>query len=150
MLTSNVGNRKCVLFDNTKPVRFLTEEPPAVNEGDSDTQRRTVIDAWNHGDFLCRNYILNSLEDVLYSVYYSIKTAKEFWNSLENKYKTEDSGVKKFIIEKFLDYKMIDAKSVMNHVQEVQIIIHDLLEEGMEIDEPFQVTTIIEKLPSMW
>ncbi|KZV17034.1 hypothetical protein F511_34284 [Dorcoceras hygrometricum] len=130
--------------------RFLTKEPPVVTEGDTDTQRRTAVDAWNHSDFLCRNYILNSLDDVLYGVYCSVKTAKELWNSLEKKYKTEDAGVKKFVVGKFLDYKMVDAKSVMSQVQEIQIIIHDLLAEGMEINEPFQVATIIEKLSQMW
>ncbi|KZV52611.1 hypothetical protein F511_07004 [Dorcoceras hygrometricum] len=130
--------------------RFLTEEPPVVTEGDTDTQRRTAVDAWNHSDFLCRNYILNSLDDVLYGVYCFVKTAKELWNSLEKKYKTEDAGVKKFIVGKFLDYKMVDAKTVMSQVQEIQIIIHDLIAEGMEINEPFQVAAIIEKLPQMW
>ncbi|KZV58547.1 hypothetical protein F511_12374 [Dorcoceras hygrometricum] len=129
---------------------FLTEEPPVVTEGDTDTQRTTAVDAWNHNDFLCRNYILNSLDDVLYGVYCSVKTAKELWNSLEKKYKTEDAGVKKFIVGKFLDYKMVDAKTVMSQVQEIQIIIHDLIAEGMEINEPFQVAAIIEKLPQMW
>ncbi|KZV32544.1 hypothetical protein F511_15692 [Dorcoceras hygrometricum] len=114
--------------------RFLTEEPPVVTVGDSDTQRRTVVHAWNHNDFLCRKYILNSLDDVLYNVYCSVKTAKELWNSLGN----------------FLNYKMVDTKSVMNQVQEIQIIIHNLLAEGMEINEPLQVATIIEKLPPMW
>ncbi|KZV53837.1 hypothetical protein F511_00103 [Dorcoceras hygrometricum] len=130
--------------------RFLTEEPPVVTEGDTDTQKRTAVDAWNHNDFLCRKYILNSLDDVLYGVYCSVKTAKELWNSLEKKYKTEDAGVKKFVVGKFLDYKMVDAKSVMSQVQEIQIIIHDLLAEGMKINEPFQVAAIIEKLPQMW
>ncbi|KZV14567.1 hypothetical protein F511_41967 [Dorcoceras hygrometricum] len=115
--------------------RFLTKEPPVVTEGDTDTQRRTAVDAWNHNDFLCRNYILNSLDDVLYGVYCSVKTAKELWNSLEKKYKTEDAGVKKFVVGKFLDYKMVDAKSVMSQVQEIQIIIHDLIAEGMEIND---------------
>ncbi|KZV31197.1 hypothetical protein F511_25170 [Dorcoceras hygrometricum] len=86
----------------------------------------------------------------MYSVYCSIKTAKELWNSLENKYKTEDAGVKKFIVGKFLDYKMVGAKSVMSQVQEIQIIIHDLLTEVMEINEQFQVAEIIEKFPPMW
>ncbi|KZV37141.1 hypothetical protein F511_15061 [Dorcoceras hygrometricum] len=130
--------------------RFLIEEPPVVTEGDTDTQRRTAVDAWNHSDFLCRNYILNSLDDVLYGVYCSVKTAKELWNSLEKKYKTEDAGVTKFIVGKFLDYKMVDAKTVMSQVQEIQIIIHDLIAEGMEINEPFQVAAIIEKLSQMW
>ncbi|XP_073124067.1 uncharacterized protein [Henckelia pumila] len=130
--------------------RFFKEDPPIVVEGDSDTERRTVVDAWNHNDFLCRNYIFNGLDDTLYSVYSSVKTAKELWDSLEKKYKTEDAGIKKFVVGKFLDFKMIDSKTVMSQVQEIQIILHDLLAEGMEINESFQVASIIEKLPLLW
>ncbi|XP_073138139.1 uncharacterized protein [Henckelia pumila] len=130
--------------------RFLKKDPPVVVDGDSDTQRRTAVDAWNHNDFLCRNYILNGLDDTLYSVYSSVKTAKELWDSLEKKYKTEDAGIKKFVVGKFLDFKMVDSKTVMSQVQEIQIILHDLLAEGMEINEPFQVASIIEKLPPLW
>ncbi|KZV25894.1 hypothetical protein F511_30733 [Dorcoceras hygrometricum] len=128
--------------------RFLTEKTHVVTEVDSDTQRRTAVDAWNHNNFLCRNYILNSLDGVLYGGYYYVKTAKELWNSLEKNYKTQDVGVKKFFVGKFLDYKMVDAKSVMSQVQEIQIIIHDLLAEGMD-NEPFEVAAIIKKLPPM-
>ncbi|XP_073122037.1 uncharacterized protein [Henckelia pumila] len=138
--------------------RFLKEDPPIVVDGDSDTQRRTAVDAWNHSDFLCRHYILNGLDDTLYSVYSSVKTAKKLWNSLEKKYKTEDAGIKKFVVGKFLDFKMmirievsqVDSKTVMSQMQEIQIILHDLLAEGMEINEPFQVASIIEKLPPLW
>ncbi|KAL0413201.1 UNVERIFIED_CONTAM: hypothetical protein Sradi_1521800 [Sesamum radiatum] len=59
------------------------------------------MDAWVHGDFLCRNYILNGLSDTLYNVYSSAKTAKALWESLEKKYKTKDAGLKKFIVESF-------------------------------------------------
>ncbi|XP_073153577.1 uncharacterized protein [Henckelia pumila] len=38
----------------------------------------------------------------------------------------------------------------MSQVQEIQIILHDLLAEGMEVNEPFQVASIIEKLPPQW
>ncbi|KAL0381628.1 UNVERIFIED_CONTAM: hypothetical protein Sangu_0227100 [Sesamum angustifolium] len=55
--------------------RFLSEEVP-VNEGETDTQKRAVMDAWGHGDFLCRNYILNGLSDTLYNVYSSAMTAR--------------------------------------------------------------------------
>ncbi|XP_073138758.1 uncharacterized protein [Henckelia pumila] len=111
---------------------------------------KTTVYAWNHNNFLCKNYILNGLDDTLYSVYSSIKTAKELWDSLEKKYKTEDACIKKFVVGKFLDFKMIDSKTVMSQVQEIQIILHDLLAEGMEINEPFQVAFIIGKLPPLW
>ncbi|XP_075473941.1 uncharacterized protein LOC142504998 [Primulina tabacum] len=129
---------------------FLTESPPVISEGDTDSQQRTDVDAWNHIDFLCKDYILNGLDDMLYNVYCSVKRSKELWDSLEKKYKSEDAGVKKFVVGRFLDFKMVDTKSVISQVQEIQIIIHDLLAEGMEINELFQVAAITEKFPSMW
>ncbi|KAL0431970.1 UNVERIFIED_CONTAM: hypothetical protein Sradi_0823000 [Sesamum radiatum] len=108
------------------------------------------MDAWVYGDFLCRNYILNSLSDTLYNVYSSAKTARALWESLEKKYKTEDAGLKKFIVGKFLKFKMVDSKTVMNQVQEFQMILHDLHAEGMTLSESFQVAAMIEKLPPLW
>ncbi|KAH0655528.1 hypothetical protein KY285_030410 [Solanum tuberosum] len=88
--------------------------------------------------------------DDLYNVYSNVKTSKELWDALEKKYKTEDAGMKKFIVAKFLDYKMIDSKTVVTQVQELQVIIHDLLAEGLVVNDAFQVAAIIEKLPPLW
>ncbi|XP_070031624.1 uncharacterized protein [Nicotiana tomentosiformis] len=79
-----------------------------------------------------------------------MKTSRELWNTLEKKYKTEDAGLKKFVAAKFLDFKMVDGKFVITQVQELQVIVHDLLAEGMVINEAFQVTAFIEKLPPLW
>ena len=67
--------------------RFLQEDPP---------ESRT--DAWTQCDFICRNYILNGLDDSLYNVYSPITTAKKLWASLDKKYKIEDVGTKKFVV----------------------------------------------------
>ncbi|KAL0399698.1 UNVERIFIED_CONTAM: hypothetical protein Sradi_2313100 [Sesamum radiatum] len=75
---------------------------------------------------------------------------KSSWESLEKKYKTEDAGLKKFIVGKFLEFKMVDSKTVMNQVQEFQMILHDLHAEGMTLSESFQVAAMIEKLPPLW
>ena len=58
--------------------------------------------------------------------------------------------MKKFIVAKFLDFKMIDSKTVVTQVQELQVIIHDLLAEGLIVNDAFQVAAIIEKLPPLW
>ncbi|XP_075112358.1 uncharacterized protein LOC142182206 [Nicotiana tabacum] len=79
-----------------------------------------------------------------------METSKELWNALEKKYKTEDAGLKQFVAAKFLDFKMVDSKSVITQVQELQVIVHDLLAEGMVINEAFQVAAFIEKLPPLW
>ena len=124
--------------------RFLIEEPPKLSEGETDMQVANVVDAWKHSDFLCRNYVMNGLDDSLYNVYYAIKTAKEIWESLDRKYKTEDARVKKFMVGRFLDFKMVDSKTVISQVQEIQVILHEIQAEGMVLSETFQVAAIID------
>ncbi|KAK6131280.1 hypothetical protein DH2020_034976 [Rehmannia glutinosa] len=130
--------------------RFLKEDTLAVGDEESDNERRIAVDVWHNSDFLCRNYVLNGLDDTLYNVYSSFKTSKELWDSLEKKYKIEDAGAKKFVVSKFLDYKMVDIETVISQVQEIKIILHDLVSEGMILSESFQVAAIIEKLPPSW
>ncbi|KAK3020415.1 hypothetical protein RJ639_045720 [Escallonia herrerae] len=76
--------------------------------------------------------------------------AKALWESLERKYKTEDAGSKKFVVGKFLDFKMVTSKTEISQVQEFQLILHDIHAEGMVIGESFQVAALIEKLPPTW
>ncbi|KAJ9543827.1 hypothetical protein OSB04_023534 [Centaurea solstitialis] len=130
--------------------RFLTEVPPQVAEGESDVQSVSAVEAWKHSEFLCRNYVLNGLADALYNVYCKVSTAKELWESLDRKYKTEDVGTKKHVVARFLEFKMIDSKTVMSQIQDLQVMIHDVLAEGMTVSETFQVAAMIEKLPPGW
>ena len=127
--------------------RFLNEDGPKLDVAETDKEKLAAVDAWNHSDFLCRNYVLNGLENTLYNVYSSLKMAKELWDSLDKKYKTEDAGLKKFIVGKFLDFKMVDSKTVLSQVQELQVVMHDIHAEGMTLSETFQVAAFIEKLP---
>ena len=94
--------------------------------------------------------MLGGMIDSLYNVYSSKITTKDLWESLEHKYKTEDAGAKKWIVGRFLDYKVVDSKTVVSQVQELQMIIHDSHSEGMVINESFRVAAVIEKLPPGW
>ncbi|GKD47910.1 pol polyprotein, partial [Tanacetum coccineum] len=105
-------------------------------EGQSSNQQAVqVVEAWKHSEFLCRNYVLNGLVDSLYNVYCKTTTAKELWLSLERKYKTEDAGSKKFMVARFLDYKMVDSKSVISQVQDLQVLLHNIHAEGMTLKD---------------
>lgn len=44
---------------------------------------------------MCKNYILNSFENILYDLYKSIDNSKTIWKSLDWKYKDEDDDLKK-------------------------------------------------------
>ncbi|KAB2631113.1 hypothetical protein D8674_008632 [Pyrus ussuriensis x Pyrus communis] len=111
--------------------KFLTEDAPVSG---TTVEEVATVDAWNHSVFLCKNYILNALDNALYNVYSPIKSAKALWNSLDKKYKTEDA----------------DSKKVINQVHELQLILHEIHAEGMSLSETFQVTAVIEKLPPTW
>ena len=45
---------------------------------------------------------------------------------------------------------MVDSRTVISQVQEIQVILHEIQAEGMILSETFQVTAIIEKLPLGW
>ena len=130
--------------------RFLQEDAPALKENKTNRQVVSAVEARKHVDFLCRNYFLNGLENTLYNVYCAFNTVRELWESLDKKYKTEDVGLKKFVVGKFLDYKIFDTKTVISQVQDLQVIWHDIHAEGMSLSESFQVAAIIEKLPPLW
>ncbi|GJT15804.1 hypothetical protein Tco_0874510 [Tanacetum coccineum] len=136
---------------NLNLTRFLNEIAPQVEppmEGQpSNAHVVQAVEAWTHSDFLYHNYVLNGLVDSLYNVYCKTTTAKELWESLERKYKTKDAGTKKFVVARFLDYKMDDSKTVITQVQYLHVLLHDIHAEGMTLSETFQVAAIIEKLP---
>nr|GEX50534.1 hypothetical protein [Tanacetum cinerariifolium] len=76
--------------------RFLKETVPQVEpptEGQSsNAQAVQAVEAWKHSDFLCHNNVLN-----------------------------EDVGTKKFVVARFLDYKMVDSKNVISQFQDLQV-----------------------------
>ena len=62
----------------------------------------------------------------------------------------EDANTKKFVVDKFLDFVMVDSQTVISQVQNFQIILHDIHSEGMSLSESFQVAALVEKLPPAW
>ena len=57
--------------------RFLIKDAPKLKEDERNIQVISVVDAWKHSDFLCRNYVMNALTNFLYYGYSNKKTTKE-------------------------------------------------------------------------
>ena len=74
--------------------RFLQEDALALKENETDRQVVAAVEAWKHADFLCCNYHLNGLDNILHNVYCAFNTARELWESLDKKYKTEMRGLR--------------------------------------------------------
>src|SRR3954469_3458558 len=115
-----------------------------------DLQLRKEIALWQENDYLCKHHILNSLADDLYDYYSNHKTAKQVWEALQKKYDTEEAGAKKYAVSRYLNYKMVDENSVEAQSHELQKIAHEIITEGMPLDEQFQIAVIIDKLSPGW
>ncbi|XP_024042241.1 uncharacterized protein LOC127899364 [Citrus sinensis] len=101
-------------------------------------------------ELMCRGHILNTLSDRLYDLYNSMTSPVDIWNALEYKYKTEKEGTDKFLVSKYFDFIMVDTKSILDQIHELQIIVAKLRELKVEISKSFQVGAIIAKLPQSW
>ena len=127
-----------VLFDDCVPADMA--EPACFSS--------TLI--YEKDNRICHGHILHYLSNYLFDIYRSYKSAKEIWEALKKKYSIEDAGTKKYVVGRFLDYKMSDDKPIMEQVHEYQNIVLEILAEGMVIDDTFQAATLIEKLPPSW
>ncbi|RVW93366.1 Retrovirus-related Pol polyprotein from transposon TNT 1-94 [Vitis vinifera] len=101
-------------------------------------------------ELICRGHILNALSDRLYDLYTNTNSAREIWEALENKYKAEEEGTKKFLISQYMDFKFFDEKPLLPQIHELQVIVNKLKVLKIELPEAFQVGAIVAKLPSSW
>ena len=108
--------------------KFLIEIIPKSSENKFDC---TIY------DFMCKNYILNSLDNTLHDMYSLIKSAKVLWKTLHKQYKVENVGTKKFIAKQFLNSKIVDSMIEINQVKEFKLILHNIHVEGIYVNESF-------------
>lgn len=74
------GNRRCFSIWLLWIWKVLIEVAPEALEGVLDAQTFTTVEAWNHSDLFCRNYILNALNDSLvYCAYKTAKPLRDLW-----------------------------------------------------------------------
>ncbi|GAV57803.1 LOW QUALITY PROTEIN: PC4 domain-containing protein/UBN2_2 domain-containing protein, partial [Cephalotus follicularis] len=105
---------------------------------------------WINDDYICHHNIMSCLSDHLY-VQYSKKTksAKELWE-LKLVYFYEEFGTKRSQVKKYIEFQMVDHRSVTEQVQELNRIADFVVAAGMLFEENFHVNTIISKLSPSW
>jgi hypothetical protein len=67
---------------------------------------------FNVDDYLFRGAIISVLVDNLVDTYLQRKTGKDIWEALEAQYGASDAGGELYVMEQFLDYKMVEDHSV--------------------------------------
>nr|GEY64542.1 hypothetical protein [Tanacetum cinerariifolium] len=124
---------------------YYVLEGPSIGGLSEEEQRKRDQD-----ETLCKGYILSTLTDRLYDLYTPMTSAREIWNSLEEKYTAEKEGANKFITFKFFEFAMVDNVSILDQVHEFLILVSKFKNLNIEISEKLLVGAIITKLPSSW
>jgi hypothetical protein len=68
-------------------------------------------------------------------------------HSMLIKYLLEDTTSKKFLASKFMNYRMVDARSIVEQINEILHVLSQFGQHNMKMDEEIAVSSIIDKLP---
>ncbi|KAD4888352.1 hypothetical protein E3N88_20425 [Mikania micrantha] len=137
------------LLTTLKVVYVLSTPIPEILE-DGNLEQIRKRSKWENDNYICLGHILNGMCDALFDIYQNVETAKVLWDTLEAKYMAEDSSSKKFLVSNFINYKMVDSRSVMEQYNKLLRILGQFTQHDMKMDKSIQVSSIIDKLPPSW
>jgi hypothetical protein len=92
---------------------------------------------WDEASEACLSRLLNVLSNRLFDVYSSFTSAKGLWTELENEFSEVDNGNESFTTENYLNYKMAEGRSVMEQLQEIQLLVRNLVQYGCVLPDSF-------------
>jgi hypothetical protein len=99
--------------------------------------------------FFC-GVVVGALVESLQDMYFHYKTVKEICDTLNTEYGGSYAGTELYIIEQYHDYQMVDGKSVVIQVHEIQCMVKELTLIKIVIPDEFVAGGIIAKLPPSW
>jgi len=111
--------KKMHLLLTTLKVVFVLSTPYPIETKNEILEQARRRSKFENDDYICWGHILNSMSDALFDVYQGMELAKELWEALENKYMTEDTSSKNFLIGQFNNYKMVGGRSVLDQLYEI-------------------------------
>ncbi|KAK4383081.1 hypothetical protein Sango_2811900 [Sesamum angolense] len=142
------------------------DDPPEITPQTTEasiaivTTSQTVTDSSRREDELkvkyendnktVRGHLLNHTTNTLFDLFVNHKSARTIWNTLESRYGGDDAGRKKYVIGKWLQFQIVDGKSILDQVHEYENLVADVLSEDMKMCEILQANVLLEKFPPSW
>ena len=98
--------------------------------------------------------VISVLGEKLVDSYVRLPTGKELWDALEAQYGVSDADSELYAMEQFLDYRMVEDRSVVEQTHEIHTLAKDLKNYSKEspcvLPDKFMAGGIISKLPPPW
>ncbi|KAL0367431.1 UNVERIFIED_CONTAM: hypothetical protein Sradi_3633200 [Sesamum radiatum] len=97
-----------------------------------------------------KGHLLNHMNNTLFDLFINQKSAKEIWNTLETRYRGDDAGRKKYVVGKWLQFRMTNDKQIIDQVHEYENLVANVLSEGMKMCDTLQANVLLEKFSPSW
>jgi hypothetical protein len=98
--------------------------------------------------------VISVLGENLVDSYIRLPTGKALWDALEAQYRVSDAGSELYMMEQFLEYRMVEDRSVVDQAHEIHTLAKDLKNCSKEspcvLPNKFVAGGIISKLPPSW
>jgi hypothetical protein len=98
--------------------------------------------------------IFSVLAENLVDTYIQLTNGKEIWDALEGQYGVSDAGSELYVMEQFLNYRMVEDCFVVEQVHKIHTLAKDLKNCSKEapcvLPDKFVAGGIISKLPPSW
>ena len=93
-----------IWFTMVELISLIESDPTVLDEIDSKSAKKVKI--WKEKDRIGHGCILTVLYNLLFDVYSSstFVTTRALWEELDHKYNTEDQGLKKYFVGKFIKF----------------------------------------------
>ena len=90
------------------------------------------------------------MSNTLCDLFVNFKSANTIWTKLHAKYHLDDTGKKKYVVGKWLQFQIVDHKPIMEQVHTYEKLFAEVLAEGIKMCEILQGNVLIEKFPPSW
>ena len=109
---------------------------------------------FDESDNLFRGCIISILAENLVVSYIRLPTGKALWDAFEAQYGVSDVGSESYVMEQFLDYMMVEDRSVVEQAHEIYTLAKDLKNCSKDapcvLPDKFMAGDINSKLSSSW